>query len=78
LKGHTWSQPRFLFATAAAPDRPNAFFNYQCSYDDAFVDGGVLHVFLPHRWQQALHLTIKESALATPPTKAELVERNAR
>lgn len=76
-QGHTWSEPRFVFANAAAPDRPNAFMNNQCSYDDVFVDGGIVHVFLPHRWQQALHLTIKESALATLPTKAELAGSGA-
>jgi len=71
-RGHTWSEPRFLLANAAAPDRRNAWYNYQCSYMDAFVDGGVWHLFMPHRWQQVLHLTIRESALATLPTKSDL------
>lgn len=70
--GHTWSEPRFLLANAAAPDQPNAWFNYQCSYLDAFVDAGVLHVFMPHRWNQALHLTLKEADLARLPTASEL------
>jgi sialidase-1 len=70
--GHTWSEPRFLLANAAVADLPNAWFNYQCSYLDAFVDGGVLHLFMPHRWQRALHLTIRESDLATLPLRAAL------
>jgi hypothetical protein len=37
-----------------------------------FTDGGVLHLIVPHRWQQVLHLTIPEVKLATAPTKAEL------
>ena len=30
-----------------------------------------LHVFMPHRWQQVLHLTLKESALAQQMLKAK-------
>ena len=37
-----------------------------------FEQDGVLHLFLPHRWQQVLHLTLKESALATLPTEDQL------
>jgi hypothetical protein len=77
-QGHTWSEPRFLLANAAAPDRRDAWYNYQCSYMDAFVDDGVWHLFMPHRWQRALHLTIKEAALATLPSKAELAARAGR
>ena len=77
-QGHTWSEPRFLLANAAVPDRQDAWYNYQCSYMDAFVDAGVLHLFMPHRWQRALHLTIKEAALATLPSKAELAARAGR
>jgi acetyl esterase len=71
-EGRTWSEPRFVFANAAQPDLKVGAWNYQCSYLDGFTDDGVLHLFLPHRWQQALHLTINESALAELPTKAEL------
>lgn len=71
-EGRTWSEPRFLFANAAAPDLKNDWYNYQCSYLDAFVDGGKWHLFVPHRWQQVLHLTIEESALATLPTLSQL------
>jgi hypothetical protein len=76
--GHTWTEPRFLLANAAVPDLENGWRNYQCSYLDAFADHGVLHLFMPHRWQQALHLTIAESALATLPTKAQLAAAAAR
>ncbi len=71
-EGHTWSEPRFLLANAALPDLPNAWFSYQCSYMDAFVDGGVLHLFMPHRWQQVLHLTLREADLAKLPTRGEI------
>jgi len=71
-EGRTWSEPRFLLANAACPDLPNAWFNYQCSYLDAVVDAGQLHLFLPHRWQQALHLTLSEAALSTLPTAQQL------
>jgi hypothetical protein len=71
-EGHTWSAPRFVLANVVAPNLPNAWFNYQCSYADAFVDEGVLHMFLPHRWWQVLHVTVAESALAKLPTKEEL------
>ncbi len=74
-EGRTWSEPRFAFANAVQPVHAVAGFNFQCSYLDAFTDGGVLHLFLPHRWQQVVHLTIKESALATLPTVAELAQR---
>jgi hypothetical protein len=71
-KGHTWSESRFLFSTAAAADRGNPFLNYGCSYLDMILDDGVLNIFLPHRWQQALHLQIKESDLAKCKTRQEL------
>jgi len=70
--GHTWSEPRFVFANAAQADLKVGAWNYQCSYLDAFTEDGVLHLFLPHRWQQVLHLTIQEAALATLPTEAQL------
>lgn len=71
-EGHTWSEPRFVLANAVQPVHAVAGFNNQCSYLDAFSDGGVLHLFMPHRWQQVLHLTIAESALASLPTRAQL------
>ena len=71
-EGHTWSEPRFLLANAAAPVHKVSGFNSQCSYIDAFTENGVMHFFMPHRWQQVLHLTIKEDALGKLPTKAQL------
>ena len=61
--GHTWTEPQFLFVNALAPTFKQPFFNYQCSYIDAFVDDGILNLFVPHRWSRALHLQIKESEL---------------
>jgi hypothetical protein len=71
-EGRTWSEPRFVLANALQPNLKSLSFNHQCSYLDVFVDAGVLQIFMPHRWQQVLHLTLKESALAALPTKAEL------
>jgi acetyl esterase/lipase len=71
-EGHTWSEPRFVLANAIEPAHKVSGFNHQCSYLDMFIDEGVMHLFLPHRWQQVLHLTLPESALATLPTAAQL------
>ncbi len=72
--GHTWSEPRFVLANAVAPLHKVSGFNSQCSYLDAFTEEGVMHIFMPHRWQQVLHLTIREEALRGTglPTKEEL------
>ena len=71
-KGHTWSEPRFLYANAGAPDRGSPFGNHSCSYLDALVDDGTIHLFGPHRWQQAVHLRIKEADLPRCKTRQEL------
>ncbi len=71
-EGRTWSEPRFVFANALLANLKSSGFNHQCSYLDGFVDDGVLHLFFPHRWQQVEHLTIRESALATLPTRSQL------
>ena len=71
--GHTWSEPRFVFATALAPYFDNIWRDYNTSYLDMFVDKGVLHIFCPHRWERVLHLTIQESDLGEFPTKAEFL-----
>ena len=69
--GHTWTEPRLLLVNATVPDLENGWRNHQCSYLDAFADRGTLHLFMPHRWQQALHLTLPEKALSQLPTKSE-------
>jgi len=61
--GRTWTEPRFLFANALAPTLESDWRNHQCSYLDMFPDGDTLHLFLPHRWRQALHLTTQVSAM---------------
>ena len=70
--GRTWGEPRFVFANALAPVYEVPFMNHQCSYIDAFVDDGVLNIFVPHRWRQALHLRLPEASLPELPTSAEL------
>lgn len=40
---------------------------------DAFVDGGRLQLFVPHRWQQVLYLTLDERDLDRLPTHSELM-----
>ena len=74
-EGHSWSEPRFVMANAVQPLHKIGGFNYQCSYIDSFVEDGVMHLFMPHRWQQVLHLAIKESARASLPTEMELKNR---
>ncbi len=73
-EGHTWSEPRFVLVNAVAAVHAVSGFNSQCSYLDAFSEKGVMHIFMPHRWQQVLHLTIPESAFGKLPTKAQLTK----
>ena len=70
--GMTWSEPRFVFVNALAETLGSPFRNYQCSYCDVFADGDELHLFVPHRWRQVLHLQFNERALDTFPTRADL------
>ncbi len=73
-KGHTWEEPRFVFANALANTFDTQFRNVQCSYMDMFVDEGVLHMFLPHRWERIVHLQLAEKDLGTLPTRTALSE----
>jgi hypothetical protein len=70
--GHHWTTPRFVLAIASVPNTNNGFYDYQCSYLDAFCDGEQMHLFFPLRWNTVTHLTVEASALQTMPTKAEL------
>lgn len=65
--GRTWSVPRFVFANALAPSLESSWRNYQCSYMDVFADNGTLNFFVPHRWQRALHLQVREQDLLALP-----------
>lgn len=71
-EARTWSEPHFVLATALLPNMQSSAFNHQCSYLDAFFDDGALQVFFPHRWQQVVHLTIRESDLAGLPFRAQI------
>ena len=71
--GRTWSLPQFLLANATAPNpEKNGWFNHNVSYLDAVIDQGLIHIFCPHLWHRALHLTIREDQLATLPTAEQL------
>ncbi len=73
--GRTWNEPRLLLANALAPDpaaNGNAWFDHQCSYVDVIAAHGDLHIFMPHRWQRALHLRLRAADLARLPTAREL------
>ena len=70
--GRTWSEPRFVFANALDETLGSAFRDHQCSYIDIFADGEDLHLFVPHRWRQVLHLQFKESDVGNFPTREEL------
>ena len=73
--GQRWSEPRFLFANATKPNpEKNGWFNYQVSYLDAIIDRGLIHIFCPHLWARALHLTIPEKDLYKLPTANQLRE----
>ncbi len=71
-KGRTWSEPRFVFANALAATSKSPWHDHQCSYLDAFVDGDDFHLFVPHRWKRALHLTLKANDIERLPTKEDL------
>ncbi|MCL2741874.1 MAG: glycoside hydrolase [Oscillospiraceae bacterium] len=72
--GETWGEPVFVYCNAVRHDaEASPFFNNQCSYNDLFMDGDTLNVFVPHLWRQALHLRIKESDLLRLPTRAEII-----
>jgi hypothetical protein len=75
--GHTWSEPRFVFANAAVPNLESGWRSYQCSYLDMFVDEGVVHLFVPHRWQRCLHLQLPEAELHRLPT-AKMLEMSEK
>jgi hypothetical protein len=70
--GQTWSEPRFLFANALAETLDAANPNYQCSYIDLFVDHGLIHLIVPHRWNRIVHLAFPEEQLPSFLTKDEL------
>ena len=70
--GHTWSEPRFVFANALSEAFARPFRNFQCSYMDCVVSDGTLNLFVPHRWQRVLHLTIKESRIQNLLTENDL------
>jgi hypothetical protein len=61
--GRSWTAPGFVLANAFTETEDRPFYNYQCSYMDAFADGDTMHLFLPHRWRRALHLTIRAADL---------------
>lgn len=66
--GRTWNQPRFVFANGPVASSGNAFRDYNCSYIDMIEDQGVIHLFVPHRWERVLHLEFRESDLDKFPT----------
>jgi hypothetical protein len=39
---------------------------------DCVVSDGTLNLFVPHRWQRVLHLTIKESQIQNLLTENDL------
>jgi hypothetical protein len=71
-EGRTWSEPRFVLANALSATSNSPWHDHQCSYLDAFVDGDDLHLFVPHRWKRALHLTLEADDIERLPTKEDL------
>jgi hypothetical protein len=72
--GHTWSGPRFVFATAIKEFFGNIWRDYNTSYLDVFTDNGILHIFCPHRWERVLYLQLKEKDLMKCPTADEFLK----
>ena len=72
--GVTWDEPRFVLASALEPSFESPWRNYNCSYVDAFVDEDTLNLFVPHRWECALHLRMAEGDLARLPTREALCD----
>jgi len=71
--GETWSEPVFVYCNAVKHDDSKPpYYNNQCSYNDLFMDGDTLNIFVPHLWRQAVHLQIKEADLFRLPKKSEL------
>lgn len=70
--GHSWSEPRFLLVNALAPSFSNPWKDYNVSYCDMVLVNDEIHLFMPHRWSRALHLTFKESDLSKFKTAKEL------
>jgi len=71
--GRTWDEPRFLFCNALQPYEENLFRNYQCSYIDVVIDHGIVHFFVPHRWNRVVHLSMAESEIVKLPHQSTLV-----
>ena len=71
--GRSWSVPQFLFANATKADsEKSGWFNHNASYLDAVIDDGTIHLFCPHLWNRAVHLTMKERDLVLLPTADEM------
>ena len=77
--GRNWSEPRFLFtnATRSNPAK-NGWFNHNSSYMDAVIEDGTIHLFLPHLWNRAVYMHLKEKDLAKLPTVKQLAKRLAK
>ena len=71
--GRSWGRPRFVFANALEPSFDREFRNAQCSYVDMFTDDGQAHIFVPHRWERVVHLTLPEEDLLSLPTREDLL-----
>jgi BNR repeat-like domain len=70
--GHHWTEPRFVLANALTPNIGNGFYDWACSYLDAFCDGDTMHMFFAHRWKIVTHMTVKAADLYRMPTKSAL------
>lgn len=72
-EGQTWSEPRFVVATAAQPFQIYyKRFIRGVSYADLLVDGDDLHLFVDFEFRQVLHLRLRSEHLQTLPSREEL------
>ena len=64
--GHTWSEPRFVFAGILDGGLMPI---HSCSYIDLIADGPNLHLFLGQVGSQLLHLRFREADIARFPPR---------
>ena len=79
-RGHTWSEPRFLLANAAAVVAPDGLgwmngqnANMEVCYADVVARDGLLHLFYSHAKRHVHYLQIPEGRLGSLPTRRELI-----
>ena len=53
------------------PATGKEFYDYECTYLDAFCDGGQMHIFFAPGWKMVVHLVVNLADLLTIPTQSQ-------